>query len=194
MTVSLRMGLEPEQREAAARLYWQAFGGKLERVMGPEPLALRFLARVIRDDHVIAALDADGALVGVAGFKTPRGAFAAGGFRDMQAVYGRFGGAWRALLLRLLHGDVDNERFLLDGICVARERRGEGIGSALLVEICREAVRRGYRAVRLDVVDNNWRAQALYRRLGFVAVQSHGIGLLRLVFGFSSAITMVRPV
>ncbi len=194
MKVSLQMGLEPEQREAAARLYWQAFGGKLERVMGPEPLALQFLARVIRDDHAIAAVNEAGALVGLAGFKTPGGAFAAGGIADMQAVYGLYGGTWRALLLRLLHGDTDNDRFLLDGICVAREMRGRGIGSALLREICGEAVRRGYRAVRLDVIDSNWRAQALYRRLGFVAVQSHGIGLLRLVFGFSSAITMVRPV
>jgi ribosomal protein S18 acetylase RimI-like enzyme len=44
------------------------------------------------------------------------------------------------------------------------------------------------------VVDNNWRAMALYRRLGFVETQRQSIGLLRHVFGFNTAITMVRQI
>ncbi|SNX68612.1 acetyltransferase (GNAT) family protein [Cereibacter ovatus] len=194
MNVSLQYGLSAADRRRAAELYWQAFGGKLSRVMGPEPLALVFLERVMRADHAIAALDEHGRLVGLAGFKTPSGGFAGGTSADMRAVYGRWGGLWRAALLRLLQGDVDNERFLLDGICVAREVRSHGIGTALLAEICAEAIRRGYSAVRLDVVDSNWRARALYERLGFVATQSHAIGALSLIFGFKAAITMVRQV
>ena len=194
MRVSLRHGLDPGHRRAAAELYWQAFGGKLEAVMGPESRALAFLERVMRCDHAIAALDETGRLLGLAGFKTPAGGFASGSTADMCAVYGRWGGLWRAALLRLLQGDVDNERFLLDGICVSRPARSHGIGTRLLAEICAEAIRRGYPSVRLDVIDSNWRARALYERSGFVVVNRQGIGLLRLVFGFKAAITMVRQV
>ncbi|ABN77492.1 GNAT family N-acetyltransferase [Cereibacter sphaeroides] len=194
MRIEVRQGLPPGQRRLAAELYWQAFGGKLDRVMGPEPRALAFLERVMRADHVLAAVDAEGRLLGLAGFKTPAGGFAGGTCADMRAVYGVLGGTWRVLMLRALQGDVDNERFLLDGICVARDLRSRGIGSALLEGICAEAVRRGYPAVRLDVIDTNWRARALYERQGFIAIRSHRIGLLRYVFGFNAAITMVRPV
>ena len=51
-----------------------------------------------------------------------------------------------------------------------------------------------YAAVRLDVIDSNTRAIALYHRLGFTVVGRQDIGLLRLVFGFSAALTMVRDV
>ena len=192
MTVSLRIGLPLHLRAEAVQLYWQAFGGKLGRVMGPEPLALRFLTRVLRGDHAIVALDAKGALLGMAGFKTPAGSFAGGEMADVLAIYGRFGAAWRLPLLWMLGHEVDNDRFLLDGICVARGARGRGIGSALMQAIEAEAVARGYEQVRLDVIDSNWRAKALYLRLGYAVEKTDDIGLLRFAFGFRSATTMVK--
>lgn len=193
MTVSLHIGLPLHLRAEAVQLYWQAFGGKLGRVMGPEPLALRFLARVLRGDHAIVALDAKGALLGMAGFKTPAGSFAGGEMADVLAIYGRLGAAWRLPLLWMLGHEVDNDRFLLDGICVARSARGRGIGSALMQAIEAEAVARGYEQVRLDVIDSNWRAKALYLRLGYAVEKTDDIGLLRFAFGFRSATTMVKP-
>ena len=192
MTVSLRIGLPLHLRAEAVQLYWQAFGGKLGRVMGPEPLALRFLTRVLRGDHAIVALDAQGALLGMAGFKTPAGSFAGGEMADVLAIYGRLGAAWRLPLLWMLGHEVDNDRFLLDGICVARGARGQGIGSALMQAIEAEAVARGYEQVRLDVIDSNWRAKALYLRLGYTVEKTDDIGLLRFAFGFRSATTMVK--
>jgi ribosomal protein S18 acetylase RimI-like enzyme len=188
----LCLGLPPGQRAAAARLYWQAFGGKLGRVMGPEARALAFLNRVIREDHVIAALDGD-ILLGLIGFKTPGGAFAGGAMADLRAIYGVAGSLWRGALLQMLSREVDGERFLVDGICVAAEARGLGIGSALIEAICVEARARGYAEVRLDVIDTNHRARALYERQGFVALRTTAMGPLRHVFGFGAATTMVRP-
>jgi hypothetical protein len=43
-------------------------------------------------------------------------------------------------------------------------------------------------------VDTNPRARALYERRGFVLDRTTGIGPLRLIFGFRSAHTMVRPI
>jgi ribosomal protein S18 acetylase RimI-like enzyme len=193
VTVTLHHGLPPELRGPAAALYWQAFGGKLGRVMGPEPRALAFLGRVIRSDHAIIATE-NGELRGLIGFKTAQGGFAGGGLADLRAIYGLAGSLWRAALLRMLNRDVEAERFLIDGICVAREAQGHGIGSLLIEALCREARARGYREVRLDVIDSNWRARALYERQGFEAVRTEAMGLLASVFGFASATTMVRRV
>lgn len=189
----LQLGLPPDLRAGAAQLYWQAFGSKLGLVLGPRARALRYLDRVMRPDHVIIALSEDNRLLGLAGFKTPSGSFAAGGARDMAAVYGRFGALWRHQLLSWLADEVDNENFLLDGLCVAEECRGAGVGSALMGAIAAEAALRGYYGVRLEVIDSNQRAQALYQRLGYFETRRHGIGLLRFVFGFRAAVTMIRP-
>ena len=188
---TLQLGFSDAMRPDAAQLYWQAFGGKLGFVMGPEPRALTYFQRVMRKDQAIVAIGNHGALLGIAGFKTPEGSFASGNARDLRAIYGIFGGFWRGLLLSRLSDEVDNHRFLLDGLCVQPAFRSRGIGSALLKAISAEAWSRGYDEVRLDVVDTNWRAVALYKRLGFVVLSRQHIGLLRHVFGFSSATTMV---
>jgi ribosomal protein S18 acetylase RimI-like enzyme len=193
MTLTLQHGLPGDQRRAAAELYWQAFGGKLGRVLGPDAAALTYLERVIREDHVFVALQ-DGRLVGLAGFKTAEGSFAGGTVDDLRAVYGRAGAMWRGTVLRLLGRDVDNARFLMDGICVTGNARGQGIGSRLVEAICAEARRRGFAEVRLDVIDTNWRAKALYERLGFAAAGEERIGALHHIFGFRSATVMVRRI
>jgi len=192
VTARFSLGLPEDQRGAAARLYWQAFGGKLGPVMGPDPRALVFLERVMRADHVIVALDGAGRLLGMAGFKTPKGSFAGGGMADLQAVYGQVGAIWRGALLQLLSREIDNDRFLLDGICVMEHARSQGLGAALLHEICGLARSRGYASVRLDVVDINQRARALYEREGFRAIRTEGLGPLRFVFGFAATTTMVK--
>lgn len=191
--IRLQHGLPEPLRPAAARLYWMAFGGKLMGIMGPEARALRYLESTLRPDHAIIALDGEGRLLGIAGYKTPAGSFAGGTLADMQGAYGVWGAAWRSWLLSRLSREVDNHRFLVDGICVAPQVRGLGIGAALIESLCDEGHRRGYAEIRLEVIDSNWRARALYERCGFAVLKTEGIGLLRLVFGFAAATTMVRP-
>ena len=191
--IVLRAGLAPGQRAAAAALYWEAFAGKLGRVMGPDARALFYLERVINHSHCLRAEDGTGALLGIAGFRSPKGAFAQGSYGDLRAVYGLAGAAWRAGLFRAFESEVDNDRFLVDGLCVARAARGRGIGRALLLGLCDLAAQRGYHEIRLDVIDTNLRAKHLYERLGFVSHGTKPIGLMRHAFGFDAATTMVRP-
>jgi ribosomal protein S18 acetylase RimI-like enzyme len=190
---TLQLGLPDHLRDDAARLYWQAFGSKLGLVLGPEPRALRLLGRAMRADQVIIALAPDGRLLGIAGFKTPNGSFASGGPQDMRAVYGVWGAYWRQTVLGWLSDGVDNDRFLLDGLCVDAGCQGQGLGTALLSAITAEARLRGYNGVRLEVIDRNTRAIALYERLGFAVTARQNIGALRWVFKFSAALTMVKP-
>ncbi len=192
--MQIRSGFDAKDQRRAAELYWDAFGGKLGRVLGPRTKALAFFERVMRADHAISAYSEDGTLLGIAGFKTPKGALADGSFRDMRAIYGLWGASWRVGLIALLERDVENKSFLMDGIFVSGEARGQGVGTQLLDAVRREAKRRGYRSVRLDVIDTNPRAKALYLRNGFVEKGTQELGPLRHIFGFKSAARMVAPV
>jgi len=187
-------GFSDADRPAIAALYWEAFGPKLGRALGPEPKALRFIEAVLSPHHAVCAWDEEGRLLGVAGFKTCEGALVGGELRDMARIYGRPGALWRTALLALLSRDTENARFLMDGLAVAPHARGRGVGTRLLQAIAEEARARGYREVRLDVVEENPRARALYERLGYRPVARHSTGLLRFVFGFRAATTMVLEV
>ena len=57
---TLHHGLPADLRDQAVALYWQAFGAKLGRVMGPEDKALRYLSHVMRLENGIGALDGHG--------------------------------------------------------------------------------------------------------------------------------------
>jgi ribosomal protein S18 acetylase RimI-like enzyme len=149
---------------------------------------------VLSPDHAVCAWDDRGRLLGVAGFKTQQGALIGGTLRDMACIYGRAGALWRLALLALLSRDTENARFLMDGLFVAPHARGQGVGTRLLEAIAEEARARGYREVRLDVVEENLRARALYERLGYRPVARHSTGLLRYVFRFRAATTMVLEV
>jgi ribosomal protein S18 acetylase RimI-like enzyme len=192
--MKITVGIPEKDREEAASLYWDAFGEKLGFTMGPKYQAVMFVRSVLRPDHGICAHDDNGRLLGIAGFKTAQGALVGGGFSDLRKVYGWVSAAIRCSLLSLLERDTENERFLMDGLFVAPEARGMGVGTALLDAIVDEARRRGFDQVRLDVVDTNPRAKALYRHVGFKEVKTVRIGLLRHIFGFSASTTMVRDV
>ena len=188
----IAVGIPKQDREKAAALYWEAFGEKLGLMLGPKDKALAFINLVMRSDHGICAHDEAGNLLGIAGFKTPHGALVGGTFRDLRQNYGLLSASLRSLLLAALERDIENERFLMDGIFVAEEARGQGVGTALLDAIAREAKQRGYNQVRLDVIDTNPRAKALYHQVGFKEVRTVRTGLLRYIVKFNAATAMVR--
>lgn len=190
--IVIEHGFAEKERPQIAALYWEAFGAKLGRAMGPQAKALLFFEAALNPSHAICALGDDGTLLGVAGFKTAEGALVGGSIGDMAQVYGWLGALWRVALLAALERDTENVRFLLDGIFVAAEARGRGVGTELLSAVAAEALRRGYMELRLDVVDGNDRARALYEREGFQAVATQSTGLMRHIFGFRSATTMIR--
>ncbi|AGI65938.1 hypothetical protein OAN307_c01710 [Octadecabacter antarcticus 307] len=190
----ISQGFDDSERAQVAQMYWVAFGQKLGRVMGPERRAIAFVQDVLDPTHALCARGADGTLLGVVGFKTYESALVGGTWRDLARHYGWVGSAWRIGLLALLERDTENARFLMDGIFVSDGARGKGVGTALLHAIYREAKARGYNEVRLDVIDSNPQARALYDREGFVAGETYALGPLKYIFGFENATTMIRRV
>jgi len=186
----ISQGFSNDQRDTAAALYWQAFGAKLGRVMGPDDKGRRFFAATLNPKFALSAVNSDGRLIGLAGFKTADGSLTDATLRDLARVYGWFGALWRGLFLSMLERDLAPDVLLMDGICVAPEARGMGLGTALLNAIKHEATRQGKTSVRLDVIDNNPRARALYERQGFTACGQTHLGPLRHIFGFRRATEM----
>ena len=189
-TFEIVEGFTPTQRGAAAALFWQAFGDKLRPVMRPEAKALAVLTAIADPTHAISAVTPDGTLLGIAGFKTSTGAFMGGDLKALQAVYGWAGGLWRGLLLSLLDRPLPPDTLLMDGIMVAPAARGQGVGTALLCAIKAKAAASGCARVKLDVIDSNPRARALYEREGFIAQRTTGTGPLRFLFGFRKSTEM----
>lgn len=187
-------GLRPDDRAPAAQGYWNAFARKLRHPLGPKRKAVAFVERVLDPSHAIRAQARDGTLLGVAGFKSPDGAFVGGGLRDLAAIYGWVGACWRGLVVGVLERLCEADVLLMDGIFVMPAARGRGVGTALLAAIERHAADKGLSRIRLDVIDTNPRARALYEREGFEEVETTSLGPLSPVFGFSRAAQMSKAV
>jgi len=187
----ISQGFEERHRRRAAQLYLEAFGPKLGRILGTGPRVEALFADILGPEFALCAIR-DGELFGIAGYKTAQGGLTKGSFRDMKTHYGAFGGLWRGLALSVLEREVAPDRLLMDGIAVAAEARGLGLGTALLEAIIKHARVLGLAELRLDVIDSNPRARALYERMEFVAGDVQHMGLLKHVFGFSNATTMIR--
>lgn len=184
-------GFDEAQRPEVARLFWQAFSGKLMHLLGPAQKGEAFIQAVLEPSFAICAVER-GQLLGVAGFKTQEGGLVGGKLSDLAKVYGWFGATWRGVLLDQLVRDLADGQLLMDGIFVAETARGRGVGSALLEAVMDHARNLGCQEVRLDVIDTNPRARALYLRRGFAPCGAVRTGLLQHLFGFSTATTMVR--
>lgn len=186
-------GLPASQIDRAAALFWQAFGPELGRVLGPEPRGRAYFRAVIVPRNALVALDPAGRLLGFAGYTTRLGGFVRGGPDELRAVYGRVGGVWRLAALRGLEREYAEDALAVDGICVAEEARGQGVGQALLRGLEAEAVRHGCASLRLEVSLHNPRAEALYRRFGFEPLAARRPGPLHRLLGFHPARAMRYP-
>lgn len=190
--IRLLADLPPAAQAEAGALFWAAFRDKLGRLLGPDARALALIGRAMRPDHALAVVAPGGQVVAVAGFRSPAGSFLALGGPHLAVVYGRWGGVWRKAVLHWLGRDVDNVRFLIDGLAVAEGWRGRGLGSALIAALAAEAQARGYRSLRLDVADQNDRARALYERLGFDPAGHQRLWLTARLFGMTGSTVMER--
>ncbi|MER5170741.1 GNAT family N-acetyltransferase [Thioclava kandeliae] len=194
MIYRIRRGIPDHHRAAAAKLYWQAFGSKLGRVLGPDPRALAFVERVMDGTHGFCAINEETQeLLGIVGFRTAHGAFVGGDNADLREIYGLFGAAWRLTCLWVLARDQEHKAMVVDGLSVRADQRSGGIGTALLEAVCTEARRRGYVQLRLDVIKENMRARALYERLGFHVVRVRESRLTEMLFLYRTVFMMVRP-
>jgi ribosomal protein S18 acetylase RimI-like enzyme len=77
------------------------------------------------------------------------------------------------------------------GIGIRAEGRGRGVGRELMRSALQEAVRQGFRKVRLMVIESNHRAIRLYRQEGFVETGRFGEEV-RVGRGYEDLVVMER--
>lgn len=192
-TLTISQGLADRHRDQAALLYMEAFRPLLQPFLGDGPRALDLLARSLNPTHAIVA-KRGGQLAGLAGIQDSGGSLLDIGLSAMIRSYGLAGGGLRYLgMALLLSRSRQPGTLLMDGIAVAPEYRGQGIGTQLLQAVCEHARERFFNDVRLDVLDSNPRARALYERQVFVAVKERSYPFLQRFFGFSAVTEMRRP-
>jgi ribosomal protein S18 acetylase RimI-like enzyme len=175
----------------AAALYHDALGDKLIPIYGSGQRARLALAQGFNRHMCICALDTD-QLVGILGIQTAAGGFMDVSWRVLRPFYGFFGGLWRMALLAILHHVPLSEEAYIDGVAVAQEYRGRGIGSSLIAALESWALDKGLSCVSLEVVNTNQRANSLYRHLGFEAVRVQTVWPFNTLFGFQSSTVMLK--
>ncbi|WP_078628237.1 GNAT family N-acetyltransferase [Streptomyces sp. NRRL F-2664] len=176
-------------------MYWEAFGRKLGAALGPPERGRAFIARHLHRDRGVVALAPGGRhVVGVAGYRLGGRGLTGGGVRDVLTGYGHLRGLPRLAVLALLERTPRPGELVMDGIAVEASHRGMGTGSRLLAEIAAVAAEAGCSRIRLDVVDVNPRARALYERHGFRAVRTERTPYLKGLMGFGAVTTMHRAV
>ncbi|MFE5675400.1 GNAT family N-acetyltransferase [Streptomyces erythrochromogenes] len=193
--VVVRRGVPRGTEEQVAELYWEAFGRKLGAALGPPERGRAFIAGHLHHDRAAVALAPGGdRVLGVAGYRLGGRALTGGGARDVLRAYGPFRGLPRLAVLALLERTPEPGELVMDGIAVDPAHRGAGIGSRLLTEIAAVAAEHGCCRVRLDVIDVNTGARALYERHGFSAVRTERTPYLERLMGFAAVTTMHRAV
>ncbi|MFI1282667.1 GNAT family N-acetyltransferase [Streptomyces sp. NPDC020858] len=196
-SVEVRRGVPEGAAARVAELYWEAFAGKLGHALGPAEAGRRFIAGHLHADRAVTALSGGpdgGRVVGVAGYQLGGRGLVGGDAAAVRAQYGRVRGLYRVFLLALLERTPARGELVMDGIAVDPGERGRGIGGLLLREIEAVAVAQGCRRIRLDVVEENPRARALYERYGFRAVRVQRTPWLRDLLGFGGVTTMHKAV
>lgn len=187
---TVSVGLDETEFDSAARLYFDALRQKLAPFLGPPESAVPILAASLRGENVIVAREGD-TILGLAGYQCDRK-----GFIDLSlsALFRRYplSGAVRLGGLCLLDRPCPPDGIVLDGICVAPDARGRGIGTALLEAIEQLAIERGKQRTLLAVIDTNPRARSLYERVGYTPIKTESVGPLKGIFGFNSATTMEK--
>jgi ribosomal protein S18 acetylase RimI-like enzyme len=186
-------GLPAGHERTAAELYWQAFGQKIGKLLGPETRGVAFFEETINPSAIFAALSQDGTLLGVSAVQIDGKGFTDAGVSDLFKHYS-LGALWRMIPLAMLERSAPPDTLQMDGICVSAQARGMGVGTALLEAVFQCARDKSLSKVTLDVINTNPRAKALYERRGFVAVSEESTSILKPLLGFDSATRMVKSV
>ena len=193
--IVIEHGLPDDLRDQAVEIFEDAFGQKMRTVVRDAERRKRFMhASYVAQNCVVA--HRDGTLLGMTGLSS-RGEPFAGGLmgnswdpRPHRELLGWVGAAWAVWGSRLSSHRPKADELYVDGIAVAPDARGLGVGTRLLHETTAVARSLGKRFVRLDVIDTNPRAQALYERLGYRVTKVQSFGYKERWVGFGGMISM----
>ncbi len=167
--MNIKLGFNEKDRIVVAKLYANAFKRKFENLIGDEEIVTMLLKKGLNPNYCFTCYKNE-QLVGIAGFHVGRLALVNLGFSNFIEQFGFFKGLVKGIVSAVIFyrkAAPENE-LLMDGIAVHQNFRGQGIGSKLFEHFFEWAKAKEYKAIHLDVIDENPKAKALYERIGFV--------------------------
>lgn len=166
--MSIQVGFKERDRDQAAYLYASAFKRKFRHLIGDEVEVANLLAKGLDPKYCLGYYES-GQLVGLAGFHIDNKALVNLSLSDFMQHFGFWRGLLKGILVGVIfyRGHLSSGELLMDGIAVHEDFRGQGIGSQLFEALFSWAQEKGYKAIHLDVIDENPKAKSLYERLGF---------------------------
>lgn len=166
--MTLQLGFKEKDRLKAAALYANAFKRKFVHLIGNEDQVSALLEKGL-DPNCCMAYYLEDQLVGLAGFHVGKHALVKISLSDFISEFGLFKGLIKGLLSGIVfhRKPVVEIELLMDGIAVHQNFRGQGVGSKLFNALFEWTKKNAYKAIHLDVIDENPKAKALYERLGF---------------------------
>lgn len=180
-------------RGQAGKIYYEAFQRKLQPLVG-KPAETQQVLSAGLNLRMAMGVSQDGQLLGLAGLHSREGTFSLVSFRETIRYMGIIRGvyAWSVLNLFGASATFPSDHLRIAALAVAPDMRGQGLGSLLLEAVERKARQENFNVVRLEVVDTNTRARALYERSGFRMVATHSYPINTQWLGFSRAHVMVK--
>lgn len=197
--IAIERGLPHELRDQAVDIFEEAFGSKMRSAVRDPEARREFMRRTYVAEHTLIARRGP-ELLGMAGLGSKGGEYEGGlmgrswDLRPYTDLLGWFGAIWAVWGMRLSDHRPKADEIYVDGIAVSPGARSQGVGTRLLDEAVAIAREQGKRFVRLDVVDTNPRAQALYARLGFTVTKVRSFGYSERQLGFGGMTSMELPV
>jgi ribosomal protein S18 acetylase RimI-like enzyme len=183
--------LPDEFKASAVRLFLTALKDKLVPILGNDGRAQEVLEKNLDTTCCIAAIF-DQKLVGILAIQNSKSSFLNPTLKTLIKAYGILGGVFRICGLALLHHSTAPHEFYVDGVAVVDEMRCKGVGSRLFDVLERIALEKGIERITLAVTDTNPRAEALYKRFGFVRTEQITFWPLNWIFTFPfKSVTMM---
>lgn len=173
--VTICLGIPDKARAQAARLYWQSFGRQILPVPVGRAKGEALVAKALRSENVLVALDPAGRLLGMVGLRDASGGVLKGGAASFTAIWPWIGRALYSALGYYRAGP-DTSDMVIDGIAVLPQFRGQGLARALIKNAAQQARERGYPGLRAEVASGNQAAIALYLSMGFQPQGQHPVG------------------
>ena len=195
MEITVQMGIKPEHKADATRLYASAFGSKFVKILGSQQEIIDLFVNGINENRGISALSSDNELLGIAGFNLNGKSLINIGFGDFVKQYGLIKGTIKMLMIVFIFdrkSDGKNQ-LLMDGIVVKEGNRGKGIGKQLFQKLEQYSKENNITSIKLDVIDENPKAKKLYEKIGFVSQKYQKVPqIIYNLVGVSGATTMVK--
>lgn len=190
--ITVQVGIREIDRQRAADIYHAAFARKFRPFISADAeRGKRLFAQGFNPAACLAAYH-DGQLLGLTGFHHDGQHLQDFHFDDFQREFGLFMGVIRYYSMVVFERESPSDTLLMDGIAVHPDARGRGVGTLLLQHLFDFAREKGYKAIKLSVIDTNPGARRLYERMGFEATRTIDMFIFSHVFGFSKSTDMIK--